>query len=563
MKGVFSSCLLISAVLLLTLFSQSSFAQESVQRVTSSSALAFSKGADVGWLSQMEATGYKFYDSDGTQKDCLQLLKDRGINTIRLRVWVNPSNDKINGHCSPAETVAIAVRAQNMGMRIMINFHYSDSWADPSKQTKPTAWASHSFAQLLDDVYNHTFDVLNALKSAGVTPEWVQIGNEIPGGMLWPEGSNSTSFVQLAQLLNKGYDATKAVNAAIKIVVHIDQGNDNARFRWFFDNITANNVKYDVIGMSYYPYWLGTNYSVSIADLGKNLKDMAVRYGKEVMVVEVGGDYTLVQNTKDMLIAVISAVESVPNNKGLGVLYWEPQGEKSWSGYQLNAWQSNGKPSPALDAFKENVEKVIANGFVANPVEQGKMVTTNLTYTANTATDYFYVGLFKRNSSGGWLQTISESSGNQFLIPSTGVNVPTQVSLTIPNGTTPSASLTNGEYYEIEVQLWTVGWGTKLSTSVSPKLIVSPTGSLEIEKKNIENGLILYPNPVLNELNIKNTNGTVIQSLKITNITGETVYSATNAEGRNAIDVSNLSSGIYILSVHSNEGTQNFKFQKN
>ncbi|WP_396171813.1 glycosyl hydrolase 53 family protein [Flavobacterium sp.] len=562
MKGVFSSCLLISAVLLLTLFSQSSFAQESVQRVTSSSALAFSKGADVGWLSQMEATGYKFYDSDGTQKDCLQLLKDRGINTIRLRVWVNPSNDIINGHCSPAETVAIAVRAQNMGMRIMINFHYSDSWADPSKQTKPAAWASHPFAQLLDDVYNHTFDVLSALKSAGVTPEWVQIGNEIPGGMLWPEGSNSTSFVQLAQLLNKGYDATKAVNAAIKVVVHIDQGNDNARFRWFFDNITANNVKYDVIGMSYYPYWLGTNYSVSIADLGNNLKDMASRYGKEVMVVEVGGDFTLVQNTKDMLVAVISAVERVPNNKGLGVLYWEPQGEKSWSGYQLNAWQSNGKPSPALDAFKENVEKVIANGFVANPVEQGKMVTTNLTYTANSATDYFYVGLFKRNSSGGWLQTITESSGNQFLIPSTGVNVPTQVSLTIPNGTTPSASLTNGEYYEIEVQLWTVGWGTKLSTSVSPKLIVSPTGSLEIEKKNIENGLILYPNPVLNELNIRNTNGTVIQSLKITNITGETVYSATNAEGRNAIDVSNLSSGIYILSVQSNEGTQNFKFQK-
>jgi hypothetical protein len=280
------------------------------------------------------------------------------------------------------------------------------------------------------------------------------------------------------------------------------------------------------------------------------------------MVVEVGGDFTLVQNTKDMLVAVISAVERVPNNKGLGVLYWEPQGEKSWSGYQLNAWQSNGKPSPALDAFKENVEKVIANGFVANPVEQGKMVTTNLTYTANSATDYFYVGLFKRNSSGGWLQTITESSGNQFLIPSTGVNVPTQVSLTIPNGTTPSASLTNGEYYEIEVQLWTVGWGTKLSTSVSPKLIVSPTGSLEIEKKNIENGLILYPNPVLNELNIRNTNGTVIQSLKITNITGETVYSATNAEGRNAIDVSNLSSGIYILSVQSNEGTQNFKFQK-
>ena len=311
----------------------------------------FSKGADVSWLPQMETTGYKFYDTDNSEKDCLQLLKDRGINTIRLRVWVNPSNDKASGHCSPAETVVMAVRAQKLGMRIMIDFHYSDSWADPGKQTKPAAWAKHSFAELLNDVYNHTFDVLTSLKTAGVTPEWVQIGNEIPDGMLWPEGKSS-NFSQLAQLLNKGYDATKAVNAATKVIVHIDKGNDNARFRWFFDNVKANNVKYDVIGMSYYPYWLGSDYKVTIADLQNNLNDMVSRYGKEVMVVEVGGDYTLVQNTKDMLTAVINAVKAVPNNKGLGVVYWEPEGEKSWSGYQLSAWQSNGKPSPALDAFK-------------------------------------------------------------------------------------------------------------------------------------------------------------------------------------------------------------------
>jgi arabinogalactan endo-1,4-beta-galactosidase len=311
----------------------------------------FSKGADVGWLPQMEATGYKFYDTDGSKKEGLQLLKDRGINTIRLRVWVNPSNDKINGHCSKAETVAMALRAKNLGMRIMIDFHYSDSWADPSKQTKPAAWANHTFAELLNDVYNHTSDVLNALKTAGVTPEWVQIGNEIPGGMLWPEG-NSSNFAQLAQLLNKGYDATKAVDATIKVIVHVDEGNNNSKFRWFFDNAKANNVKYDVIGMSYYPYWIKSDFKATITDLENNLKDMVSRYGKEVMIVEVGGDYTLVQNTKDMLVAVIAAVKAVPNNKGLGVIYWEPEGEKSWSGYQLNAWQSDGKPSPALDAFR-------------------------------------------------------------------------------------------------------------------------------------------------------------------------------------------------------------------
>ena len=312
---------------------------------------SFAKGADVGWLSQMEATGYRFYDADGTEKNCLQLLKDRGMNTIRLRVFVNPSNDRINGHCSKDETVAMAVRAKNLGMRVMINFHYSDTWADPGHQNKPAAWASHSFTTLLSDVYNHTFEVLTALKTAGVTPEWVQIGNEIPGGMLWPEG-NSTNFGQLALLLNRGYDATKAIDSTIKVVVHIDQGNNNSRFRWFFDNARTNNVKYDVIGLSYYPYWLNSNYTVTIADLQNNLNDMVTRYNKEVMVVEVGGDFTLVQNTKDMLTATINAVRNVPNQKGLGVIYWEPEGEKTWSGYQLNCWQSNGKPSLALDAFR-------------------------------------------------------------------------------------------------------------------------------------------------------------------------------------------------------------------
>ena len=146
----------------------------------------FSKGGDVSWLPQMEATGYNFYDIDGTEKDCLQLLKDKGMNTIRLRVWVKPSNDRTNSHSNPAETVALPVRAKNMGMRIMIDFHYSDTWADPGHQTKPAAWSNHTFTELLNDVYNHTFDVLNALKTAGVTPEWVQVGNEIPGGMLWP-----------------------------------------------------------------------------------------------------------------------------------------------------------------------------------------------------------------------------------------------------------------------------------------------------------------------------------------------------------------------------------------
>ena len=312
---------------------------------------AFAKGADVGWLQQMEATGYKFYNEKGRAEDCLTILKAQGINSIRLRVFVNPSDDKASGHCSPAEVTAMAKRAASRGFRVMIDFHYSDTWADPGKQAKPAAWASHSFAQLLTDVYDHTFSTMQLLKAAGVTPEWVQVGNEIPGGMLWPEGSTK-NFPQLAQLISKGYEAVKAVSPTSKVVVHLDRGNENAMYREFFDQLTANGGKFDVIGMSYYPFWLKQDYTASIADLRANLLDMVARYpGKEVVVAEVGNDYTQVQNTYDMLVATQQAVRAVPQGKGLGVFYWEPEGAKSWSGYQLSAWGDDGRPSPGLKAF--------------------------------------------------------------------------------------------------------------------------------------------------------------------------------------------------------------------
>ena len=317
----------------------------------------FVKGADIGWLQQMEATGYKFYNSSGVQQDCMQILKDKGINSVRFRVFVNPSTNKTDGHCSKKEVAQMALRAKNMGMRVMIDFHYSDSWADPGKQTKPAAWTSHTFNQLLNDVYNHTFEVLDTLKAIGATPEWVQIGNEIAGGMLWPDGKtwfsdgSPPNWSQLSQLLNKGYDATKAVDNSIKVIIHLESGSDNGKFRWFFDNAKNNNVKYDIIGASYYPYWDKVDYTANIDALGTNLNDMVSRYGKDVMVVETGGLFDQVQNTYDMLAAVIRKVNAVPNHKGLGVMYWEPEGEKSWSGYSLSCWSSNGRPTTALDAF--------------------------------------------------------------------------------------------------------------------------------------------------------------------------------------------------------------------
>jgi arabinogalactan endo-1,4-beta-galactosidase len=329
------------------------------EKVTSqvSQNIAFSKGADISWLPQMEASGYKFYSDAGTEEDCFKILKDHGINSIRLRTFVNPSDDKFSGHCSKTETVAMAVRAKKWGMKVMIDFHYSDSWADPGKQRKPSTWEGHDFPTLLNDLYSYTFDVMSALKAAGITPEWVQAGNEIPGGMIYPEGSTS-NWGQLSQLINKGYDAIKAVSPASKVILHVDQGNNNDRFRWWFDNAKANGAKYDVIGLSYYPYWLTGNpdYSLSINDLGANLIDMASRYGKEVMVVEVGGEDNKEQNTYDMLVAVQKKTMEVPHNKGLGVFYWEPEGARSWSHYALSAWGDNGRPTKALDAFLAKIE---------------------------------------------------------------------------------------------------------------------------------------------------------------------------------------------------------------
>ena len=319
------------------------------------SAQPFAKGADISWLPQMEATGYKFYNDNGQEEDCFKILKDHGINSIRLRTFVNPSDDKASGHCSKDETVAMAVRAQKWGMKVMIDFHNSDTWADPGKQRKPKAWEGHDFPTLLNDLYNYTFEVMTALKTAGISPEWVQVGNETPGGMVYPEGS-SKNWPQLAQLINKGYEAIKAVSPQSKVILHIDQGNNNDRFRWWFDNAKANGAKYDMIGLSYYPYWLEgkPDYTLSIDDLAKNMDDMVARYGKEVMVVEVGGEDVKVQNTFDMLVAVQKKVMEVTQNKGLGVFYWEPEGARSWSHYALSAWGDDGKPTKALDAFLWN-----------------------------------------------------------------------------------------------------------------------------------------------------------------------------------------------------------------
>jgi len=341
-----------------------------------SGATPFAGGADVSWVTQMEANGKKFYNAAGTQMECMALLKSLGMNSIRLRVWVNPSD----GWCNSQDLLVKAIRANNLGMRIMIDFHYSDVWADPSHQTKPVAWTSLSFAELKTAVATHTTNVLNLLKTNGITPEWVQVGNETGDGFLWEDGRASKQMANYAALTNAGYDAVKAVFPTTKVIVHVESGYDNSLFRWLFDGLKNNGAKWDVIGMSVYPSWYTTvnDWQNCNKDCLANMNDMVSRYGKEVMIVECGMNWNTPETCKSFLTDLISRTQSVTGNKGLGVFYWEPECINSWNGYSLGAFDNNGKPESSLDAFN-----------VLTDVSTQKMNTLSAYWNNQTKTIFF------------------------------------------------------------------------------------------------------------------------------------------------------------------------------
>ena len=311
----------------------------------------FALGADVSWLTEMEAAGRFFYTREGQQKECMALLKDLGMNSIRLRVWVNPSGvwNGLN------DVLVKAKRANDLGMRLMIDFHYSDNWADPGKQTKPAAWTGLSLTDLQKAVYDHTSEVLNALKSNGITPEWVQVGNETGNGMLWEDGKASVSMANYAKLNNSGYDAVKAVFPEAKVIIHLHNGYDNGLFRWMFDGLKNNGAKYDMIGMSLYPSWSPDNWKTTVDKCRANMEDMVKRYNKEVMIVETGMSWDS-PDAYSFLSYLIQQTKTI----GKGVLYWEPQAYKQWKNYSLGAFDNNGRPTVALDAFRlaTSVEEV-------------------------------------------------------------------------------------------------------------------------------------------------------------------------------------------------------------
>lgn len=308
----------------------------------------FARGADVSWLTQMEAEGRKFYTpgDDRNEIECMELLRDYcGVNSIRLRVWVNPAE----GWNSIGDVVLKARRADRLGMRLMIDFHFSDTWADPGHQEMPQAWQSLSFNELTAAVGNHVTETLTALKDAGVAPEWVQVGNETTPGMMLPMGSVDNPE-QLTALNNAGYDAVKSVCPDAKVIVHLDGGNDQWRYDRMFDILENNGGKYDMIGMSLYPYWAEQagetgGWEKVADDCIANIEHCRQKYGKPVMICEIGAPYNEAEDCKALIAKMMKTnVE--------GIFYWEPQAPGGYNdGYQLGCFD-NGAPTVALDPFK-------------------------------------------------------------------------------------------------------------------------------------------------------------------------------------------------------------------
>jgi arabinogalactan endo-1,4-beta-galactosidase len=312
---------------------------------------AFAKGADISWVPGMEAQGYKWKDKNGVQRDIIDILKqDYQINSVRIRVFVNPSSDYGNGYLNKERAADLAQRAKNAGMSVMLTLHYSDSWADPGKQTKPAAWQNYTFEQLMDAVWNWTRDVMTTMQSRGVTPDWVQIGNETNNGMLWEDGKASVNMRNYAWLINTGNNAVKSISSSTKTIVHLSNGYDNSLYVWNIGGLISNGATFDIIGMSLYPS--ASDWQTKVNQTISNANDLISRYGKSIMISEIGMDYNQPAAAKSFITDIKTKIRNLPGGKGLGVFYWEPQATPGYNGgYNKGAWQSDMKPTIALEGF--------------------------------------------------------------------------------------------------------------------------------------------------------------------------------------------------------------------
>lgn len=314
---------------------------------------AFAKGADIGWYTEMEKKGYKFYTASGTEMDCPALMKSLGFNSLRFRVWVNPE-DVWN---SKEDVLKKCLRAKELGMKIMIDFHYSDTWADPGKQIVPKAWESYDLDAMAKAVADHTSDVLNTLKDNGVDVAWVQVGNEVTNGMLWEKGrvkgDNASGF---AKLFKAGADKVKSIYPKASVILHIDNAWNMETLQWFYSLMANTGVKYDMIGLSLYPsYWNDeTNafepWEEKVNQAIANIPQLIKTYNRDVMLVEFGMPAAEPQKGKEALETLWNGLKDVKRFKG--IFYWEPESEPARNGYALGAF-NDGKPTIALSPFSK------------------------------------------------------------------------------------------------------------------------------------------------------------------------------------------------------------------
>ena len=326
---------------------------------------SFAKGADISWVSEMEHDGRTFKKQDGTDADIMDVLKDVGINAIRLRVWVDPQG----GWSGKDDVVRLAGRAAKAGLALMVDFHYSDFFADPSRQDIPKAWEADKgdIARLCTHVSSHTREVLQALKDAGVKPAWVQIGNETRNGMLWPagqlwsvNGSTPGGWTSFVRLYNTGYDAAKSVFPDILAMPHLNnafQASDNA---WWFGEFKKNGARFDMVALSHYPQYESDPEATQAKALSY-LSAAAATLGVPVMVSEVGVKTPAGEAAAARLLSNFMD-EAKKNERCAGVFYWEPEvdgkwkpalyNSLKWNAYQMGAFTTDGRPTSVMDAFK-------------------------------------------------------------------------------------------------------------------------------------------------------------------------------------------------------------------
>jgi arabinogalactan endo-1,4-beta-galactosidase len=293
-------------------------------------AAEYAIGADLSFLKQAEGRR-KIFKDDGVAKPGLEIFKDHGYNWIRLRLFHTPTElpNDLN------YTIALAQAAKKLGFRFLLDYHYSDTWADPGKQFLPKAWEGMSHAQLVKTVFEYTKQTVTAFRESGVLPDMVQIGNEVINGMLWPDGrlpGNWDNFAELVQAGIAGVEAGTGDAQHPRIMIHIDRGGDKIRTKDFFDKLHSYHVDYDVIGQSYYPWWHG-----SLNDLRENMFFMAREYHKDIIVVEAAYNWRPAEyvkrpgpfpetpeGQKQFLEEVNRVVQETPDGHGKGVFWWEP-----------------------------------------------------------------------------------------------------------------------------------------------------------------------------------------------------------------------------------------------